>query len=101
MVSLPLANEPTLKVPGSLLRSDRGKTDPDRPLYLLPQSQRIEIRMLVTTEAVCLMSCRTFTCFTLVSGSEIVESNVKRLSPGGGNIHAFESGMIRFDSRTR
>lgn len=34
MVSLPLANEPTLKVSRSLLRSDRGKTDPDRPLYL-------------------------------------------------------------------
>lgn len=61
MVSLPLANEPTLKVSSEVCfgqiverRIQIGH------FILLPQSQRIEIRMLVTTEAVCVNELQDF-----------------------------------------
>lgn len=60
MVSLPLANEPTLKVSRKSASVGSWKDGSDQYFILLPQSQRIEIRMLVTTEAVCVNELQDF-----------------------------------------
>lgn len=61
MVSLPLANEPTLKVsPEVCFGQIVERRIQIGHFILLPQSQRIEIRMLVTTEAVCVNELQDF-----------------------------------------
>lgn len=60
MVSLPLANEPTLKVSEVCFGQIVERRIQIGHFLLLPQSQRIEIRMLVTAEAVCVNELQDF-----------------------------------------